>query len=282
MSYSAHQLRDFSYIFSRSNATRWLKGDFSYFDALLERHNMLKRYKSKSYYKVLRDTYKVLKTHYPNEYLLKNEFLNKWLINQLGNCDSKIFSEFRIGNAIADLAMFNGSSKAFEIKTILDNDSRLKNQLNQYKKIFNEVYLIIPSECLDKYIDYDKDVGVISYDCKLGSFALIVKATNDISIDVNVLMQVLRTKEYLWIVNQHCDVVPSMNAFNQFEISKEIISGIPSEKLNALFLDVIKKRNSTESFLKNKYKFLNQLSLSLNMDEKEIETMIMQLETQTL
>lgn len=249
---------------------------------LLERHNMLKRYKSKSYYKVLRDTYKLLKAHYPNEYLLKNEFLNKWLINQLGNCDSKIFSEFRIGNAIADLAMFNGSSKAFEIKTILDNDSRLKNQLNEYKKIFNEVYLIVPSECLEKYIDYDKDVGVISYDSKLGCFALIVEATNDISIDVNVLMGVLRTKEYLWIVNQHCAVVPSMNAFNQFEISKEIISCIPSEKLNALFLDVIKKRNSTESFLKNKYKFLNQLSLSLNMDEKEIETMIMQLETQTM
>jgi hypothetical protein len=33
------------------------------------------------------------------------------------NPDVKWFNEFKVGNSIADLAMFNGKSIAFEIKT---------------------------------------------------------------------------------------------------------------------------------------------------------------------
>lgn len=282
MLYSTSQLRDLSFVFSRSEAIRWFKGDFSTLNNKLERHNMLVRYENKSYSEMLIETYKLMANHYQNEYFLKNEFLNKWLINELGKSESILFSEFRIGNAIADLAMFNGRSKAFEIKTLLDNNSRLTRQLAEYKKIFNEVYLIVPEECLEKYINYDREIGVISYNAQKRVFKLQVMAKENISIDIDVLMQVLRTKEYLWIVNQYCKDVPLMNAFNQFEISKNIISAIPRKELNSLFLEVMKKREINSYFVKNKYKFLNQLSLSLNLKKVDIDVMIRHLKTQTL
>lgn len=51
--------------------------------------------------------------------------------------------------------MFNGKSKVFEIKTILDKEYRLSNQLQEYKKLFNEVYIIVPRELLSKYFEFD-------------------------------------------------------------------------------------------------------------------------------
>ena len=120
MTFTSNQLRDFSTLFSRSEVNRWLKGDFNSIDIKLERYNLIEKNKGNSYLKFLRNTYHILEKNYPNEYVLKNEFLNKWLKKELGTNNSAIFNEFRIGKAIADLAMFNGISKVFEIKTILD------------------------------------------------------------------------------------------------------------------------------------------------------------------
>ena len=135
MKYTSNQLRDFSTLFLRSEVNRWMNGDFNSIDIKLKRYDLVELNKGKSYLNFLRNTYQVLEKNYPNEYILKNEFLNKWLRNELGDNNSVIFNEFRIGKAIADLAMFNGISKVFEIKTILDKEYRLSNQLEEYKKI---------------------------------------------------------------------------------------------------------------------------------------------------
>jgi len=76
--------------------------------------------------------------------------LTDWLIPDLKNNKATIFSEFRVGKSVADLAIFNGSSKVFEIKTEFDSDIRLEIQLKNYKKIFNEVFLIITESKLFK------------------------------------------------------------------------------------------------------------------------------------
>ena len=199
MKYTSNQLRDFSTLFLRSEVNRWMNGDFNSIDIKLKRYDLVELNKGKSYLNFLRNTYQVLEKNYPNEYILKNEFLNKWLRNELGDNNSVIFNEFRIGKAIADLAMFNGISKVFEIKTILDKEYRLSNQLEEYKKIFNEVYIIVPSVLLTKYLNYDESVGVITYDSTSKKFELIRKAESIFNIDSNTLMEVLHTKEYLKI-----------------------------------------------------------------------------------
>ena len=72
--------------------------------------------------------------------------------------------------------MFNGTSKVFEIKTILDKEYRLSNQIQEYKKIFNEVYIIVPKQQVLKYLNYDNSVGVVTYDSILKKFELYRKA----------------------------------------------------------------------------------------------------------
>lgn len=274
MSLKSNQLRDFSSLFMRSEVRRWLKNDYRSIDMKLNRYNIFEKNKGNSYLLVLRNLYALLSTHYPNEYILKNEFLNKWLINELGNCNSIIFNEFRVGKAIADLAMFNGISKVFEIKTILDKEYRLSNQLLEYKKIFNEVYIIVPLVQLPKYLNYDKTTGIIVYDNNSKNFNLIRLSEINYNIDADVIMEVLHTKEYIKIATDYFQEIPKMNSFDQFDICKGLISKIPNEELNKIFINCMKSRKIHNLFFNKINSEFNQICLSLNLKQSEIDTMI--------
>lgn len=282
MNYSLNQLRDFSSLFQRSEVNRWFKDDFESIDLKLKRNKLSEKNKGNSYLTVLKQTYKLLEKHYPNEYIIKNEFLTQWLKEELGNSTSIIFNELRIGKAIADLAMFNGKSKAFEIKTILDKESRLSNQLQEYKKLFNEVYIIVPNELIAKYIDFDKNIGIITYDSNSKKFKLIQNATFNNNIEVNVLMEVLHTKEYLDIVKKYFVETPEMNSFNQFNICKELIAKIPKEELNKLFISKMKERQVNNLFFNKINREFNQICLSLNLEKTERNNLIEKLKTNTI
>lgn len=282
MSLSINQLRDYSTLFSRSEVNRWLKGDFYSINIKIERYNLIEQYKGNSYLNFLRNTYRILEKNYPNEYVLKNEFLNNWLKKELGTDKSVIFNEFRIGKAIADLAMFNGVSKVFEIKTILDKEYRLSNQLQEYKKIFNEVYIIVPKILLSKYSSYDSSVGIISFDSSSKRFELVQKAKRVNKVDSSTLMEVLHTKEYLEISKAYFGQLPEMNSFNQFEICRELISKIPQVDLNNLFLSTMKKRNINNQFFNKVNNEFNQICLSLNLKKQERKNLINVLKINTI
>lgn len=279
MSFTTNQLRDISSLFSRSEVYRWFQDDFKSIELKLARYNLLEKNRGNSYLNVLRKTYQVLEKHYPNEYILKNEFLNQWLKKELGNGQSVIFNELRIGKAIADLAMFNGISKVFEIKTILDKEYRLSSQLQEYKKLFNEVYIIIPKFLLPKYKGYGDDIGIITYDNNSKDFNLVQKAERNNSIDSDTIMEVLHTKEYLEITKRYYKKLPEINAFTQFGVCKKLISSIPNLELNELFIETMKKRNINNLFFNKLNSEFNQICLSLNLNKSDRDRLISNLKT---
>jgi len=270
--YSINQLRDYSSLFTRSEISRLMDNDFSSVNLKIDRYALGKKFKGDSYLKFFKKVYKILEKFYPNEYIFKNQFLNTWLKEELGSKDSIIFNELRLGKSIADLAMFNGISKAFEIKTILDKDYRLSGQLNTYKKVFNEVYIIIPAALIGKYEAYDEEVGIILYEGM--EFILARKAKRNELADHELLMGMLHTKEYRQIVTRYYSELPEMNAFSQFEICKSLISMIPYKELNVLFLEVIKQRKLNRSFFSVANIEFNQICLSLNLCEKQKKLLI--------
>jgi Mor family transcriptional regulator len=282
MSFPTNQLRDFSSLFSRSEVYRWLKNDFESINIKLKRYSLFEKNQGNSYLDILKKTYKLLEKHYPNEYIIKNEFLNQWLKKELGNNNSVIFNELRIGKAIADLAMFNGVSKVFEIKTILDKEYRLSSQLQEYKKLFNEIYIIVPKVQLSKYLEYDKHIGVITYDSDFKRFDLVQKSILNNAIDKSALMEVLHTKEYLKITKSYYSELPEMSTFTQFEICKKLIANIPNKTLNKLFLEVMKERKINNLFFNKVNSEFNQICLSLNLKITERDSLINKLKTNTV
>lgn len=276
MEYQNNQLRDYSSLFSRGEVLSWLKMDFASINYKIERYdgNWLKSKKS-TYLEYLKYVYSVLAVNYQNEYIFKNEFLNKWLISELGETNSQIFSEFRVGGSIADLVMFNGCSKVFEIKTELDTDVRLNLQLVNYRKTFNEVYLIVPESKLSIYKKYDKTVGLITYNSsRENTFTLFRNAKTNFEIEPTIIMTILHSKEYKSIVKKHYGYLPEMTSFSQFRICSELIFEIPKTKLNQLFIAEIKKRGTSNALSSRYYKEFNQLFLALKMNRNTKSKMI--------
>jgi len=280
--YNNHQLRDYSTLFSRNEVLSWSKMDFTSINFKIERYdaNWFKSNKA-TYLDYLKFVYSVLARNYQNEYIFKNEFLNEWLLSELGEDNSKIISEFRIGKSVADLAMFNGHSKIFEIKTEFDSDIRLPVQLENYKKVFNQIFIIIPECKISIYEKYDNAVGLITFNSKKdNSFNLHRQASINLEIDPMALMSILHTNEYKSIVRNHFGYLPVLTSFNQYKICSEMINEIPKIELNKLFIAQIKKRGPGNALSSRYYKEFNQLFLALKMNRTERNKMIDLLKTQ--
>ena len=241
-SYSQNQLRDYSSLFLRNEAKLWMKNDFTSIKCKIERYDEhWISFSNTTYYDYLKHIYSILEKHYQNEYVLKNSFLTEWLIQELGQTNSKAYSEYRVGNAIADIAIFNGNSKVFEIKTEYDNDSRLELQLENYRKAFNQIFLIVPETKLHLYKKYDSAIGIITYKrSQTQKFILYRNAINDTEIDAETIMHILHTNEYKAIIKSHFGEIPQMTSFNQFSICSDIIRQIPNQDLNRLFIKFMK------------------------------------------
>jgi hypothetical protein len=255
--------------------------DFSSINYKIERYDE-KWLKSKdfTYLDYLKYIYSILANNYQNEYVFKNEFLNNWLINELGETNSQIFSEFRVGNSIADLVMFNGCSKIFEIKTELDSDARLTLQLENYKKAFNQIFLIIPKSKLNSYLKQESSIGLITYDPNAdNSFSLYRDAEVNFEIEQSAIMSILHSNEYKSIVRKHYGNLPQMTSFNQYKVCSEMIFEIPIVILNKLFIDAMKMRSSSNVLSSRYYKELNQLFLALKMNQDKKNKLIDALKT---
>lgn len=270
------QLRDYSSLFSRSAALSWLKNDFSSIDYKINRYDYKWYNLDKvTYLDYLKYVYSILELNYQNEYIFKNSFLNEWLIKEVGEQSSKIFSEFRIEKSVADLAMFNGNSKAFEIKTEYDSDSRLSLQIENYRKIFNQTFLIVPESKLSIYEKYDDNIGIIVLSSNdKQRFSLYRNAVIDLKVDASAVMNVLHSGEYKSIVNQFYGDLPKMTSFSQFKICSDLIKQIPNYELNKLFIEQIKSRGSNNNLSTSYYKEFNQLCLALKMSKSERNQMI--------
>jgi hypothetical protein len=271
--YTISELRDYSSLFARGEVSRWCKKDFSSIRIKISRHTPEVLGQQYTYLSYLKYVYSVIERHYRNEYVYKNEFISKWLLKEVGTEKSVLYSEFKMGKAIGDLVMFNGCSKVFEIKTLLDGERRLASQLPEYFKLFNEVYLIVPESKVGKYCLIEPTTGIISYGGRKGAFSLVREASFNNYLDVEVLMQVLHTKEYVSIVEKHYGSKPIFNDFNKFEVCKQLMKDIPSERLNELFILAMKARKRHHEIGKTEKQF-NQLFLSLNYSVKERKALL--------
>lgn len=273
-SYSQNQLRDYSSVFSRSAALAFLKDDLSLLDYKIDRYDKSwRKKKSATYLHYIKHLYKIIEANYQNEYIYKNSILNNWLLKELGETDSKIFSEYRVGNAIADLVIFNGRSKAFEIKSELDSGKRLNLQLENYRKAFNEIYLVIPELKWVSYSHYDDSVGIITFD-RNDEFSIKRKAQLNETVCADTIMHILRTSEYKAIVKSYFGDLPKMTSFTMFDICFRLIRDIPSKELSRLFIAQMKKRPLYSKLSPKIHKELNQLNLALNLTEEKKRKLI--------
>jgi hypothetical protein len=268
-----NRLRSYASIFSSTSFARLLKNeDFDFINKKIERYDsnkVGKRFITYSDY--IKYTYNALIKEYRCEYIYKNEIINELLLKKYGTIDTIAINEFKVGNSVADMVLFNGTSKAFEIKTELDSEKRLSGQLNDYTQLFKECYIVTHESLAAKYLSKNERIGVISITANGNSFKMeeVRKAIISDEIDAGILMRSLRTPEYKNIITNYFGELPNVNSFKMFDECAILMSQIPNNTLNSLFISELKKRTTNTQILKTFYSELRQLCLSLNINQTE-------------
>jgi hypothetical protein len=169
--------------------------------------------------------------------------------------------------------MINGTSKVFEIKTELDSSKRLQGQLLDYSLVFDELYIVTHHELTEKYLDINPSIGVIELTEKPRSLKMreIRPAKKNREVCFEAVIRSIRTEEYKNIVKKYFEELPDMDSFNMFKICQKLMSEIPSDKLNTLFIEQLKKRKSNTHILNGFNKELRQIGLALKLDLKNQE-----------
>lgn len=269
------RLRSYSSVFSRSVFFDILEfGDFSRINWLLENDEYSRGFSTYSDYLI--HLYSLLKNEYRCEYFFKNEIISKYIIKKLGTHNSIIFNEFRVGESIADLAMMNGESKAFEIKTEYDSPKRLLKQLDDYHRIFNKVYLVTYFNQLGQYLDIIPDyIGVLVMRIHRNQVSIETyrEAKYCMELDCDMLIRCLRISEYKNIFRTYYNSLPTGNS-DLYVSCLEAIRKIPKPVLNNLFLEEIKKRQSLTQALSDIPIEFRQMCLSLNLSLKKTKNLL--------
>lgn len=191
-------------------------------------------------YENVHDAYnKVLLRYYPNEICVKSNFINKVLMKERNHIT--IF-ELPIGSSRADLCKVNGKSIAYEIKTDLDNYSRLNKQLNDYSEIFDEIYVICSENNLKEISSIIPiNCGIFTYVAtKRGAyhFSLVRESSENLLINSQKQLQLLRCREYY----DYFDLSGCTNSDTIPNVIDYIINKYNSETINNIFKLILKER----------------------------------------
>lgn len=212
--------------------------------------------------------YSEMKKYYRNEYVYKNTIITDLIKKHRFNT-SVIFNEFKVGRSIADLVFLNGTDRVFEIKTELDNDTRLKNQILDYQKAFSRVFVVIPELYLDKYFEeLSPTIGIIIM-TKRGALKTLRDAIEDKShFDSEVMMKCLRKQEYTDIIRRFYPI-PDVPSIRYFRDCLSLFNQIPMDSLHPLFIKVLKmRRQGRMSYLRDDVpNYLKYLLINLDFDE---------------
>jgi len=181
--------------------------------------------------------------------------------------------EFRVGLSKADLAVFNGTSTAYEIKTELDSPARLESQLADYSKFFDFIYVVTYSGFLksaEKIIP--SHVGIYLRN-ENGDFELYREAiSNKENISHETLMASLRKPEYTSIIQSEYGFVPDVPNTKYYSECETLFKNLDIEIVHKNVVKILQSRQIKQSQIEMIASFpesLKSLSLTKRYSEKE-------------
>lgn len=271
------RLRDMSSVFSRNAFVDVLRfDDYTRFNWLIYRYKDLK---CATYLDLINKSYSIISKYYACEYVYKNELI-RLLLKKYGTKDTAYFSEFRVGGSVADMVMFNGESKAFEIKTEYDNLRRLNKQMGDYGRFFDKCYVVIPENRLSLYCGIiEPTTGIITMRRCGGRIILteIKEALQNEEFDSKTLVSCLRIAEYKNIVLSLGVSLDGVAGYDLYKYCREVISAADPDVIRTFFLREIKKRKNNTALLRRYPMPIRQIMLSLNLTEQKAKKLMLQL-----
>lgn len=237
-------LRSLSQIFSPSNFKRIVRRrDYHATAYRIKKYTYIKE--DITNFDALNLIYKSLLKSYRNEYVYKNTLLNKLLIKEYGFKNTVALNEFRIGSSIADFVLLNGEARIYEIKTELDNLTKLDKQISEYCKFGNKVYIVTSAKHLEKLLETYANTTIGIIELTQGNTLKTVKSasSNEACFDCDVLFKTLRKQEYISLIKSHFNSIPDLPNTKIFKECLKICKTIEVAEFQRLVLKKLKQRN---------------------------------------
>ncbi|WP_246792531.1 sce7726 family protein [Burkholderia perseverans] len=139
---------------------------------------------------------------YRNEFVYKTEIASRIVFGRHSPNTASLHVELPVGRSIVDVAVFNGTSTAYEIKTEFDTPRRLTTQTSDYLAAFDRVCLVTHPRCAESYAEIvDPRVGVLVL-TERGSLRQIRKpSTNRQNVTPKTIFSCLQRAEYVEAVS---------------------------------------------------------------------------------
>ncbi|GKT21078.1 sce7726 family protein [Acidovorax sp. SUPP3334] len=218
---------------------------------------------------VLQLAYERLHKDYRFEYIYKNEIASKIVFAKHSPRTASMVSELRTGSSILDVAVFNGTSTAYEIKTEYDSLARLPEQLKDYLQVFDLVNVVTHPDAAQQVMNIaPSSVGVMVLG-KRGRLSVVRDASsNAASTNPAAIFRTLRRQEYLNVLSKTHQWRGEVPAGQLYAEALERFQELPPLLAHELAVSELRKRTATEelvSFLCRLPFCLRTLGLSENL-----------------
>lgn len=232
-----------------------------------------------TYYDFFEHLYDAMIESYRNEFIYKNEIVNKILLGKYSLNTTTIFNEFRIGKSIADLVMLNGTSVVFEIKTEYDSPERLLTQISEYRKSFLNIIIVTHHSVVEKYksflLRYDLDnIGLLALTPRKTLTEVIKPTEDDRNLDISYMFKCLRKDEYLKVIKKHFGFVPDVPNTKIFKECYRLSLEIDKLEFHNYMFHYLKKRSLNEKKILSSTQiptFLKHIAISSNFKKRDLE-----------
>lgn len=155
-------------------------------------------------------------------------------------------TELRTGDRKADVVLFNGTSRAYEIKTERDDLSRLPAQLAAFRRVFAEVVVLCDERLADDVLKLAPcDVGVEVLQRGRGSIRSIRRPTPDVNrFEPLLALDSMTRSEAVAVLAMVNRPVPSVPNGRMYAVLREAFSTLPQADTHSAFVDVMKRSRS--------------------------------------
>lgn len=213
---------------------------------------------------------------YRCEYVYKNAIVNHILKTHKRADNAVVLNEFKTGSSIADIAIFNGESVAFEVKTGLDSDRRIALQLNNYETIFDKTYIVTDESCIEKYANINTRIGLylLVINGKNVKIELRREAITSGRLDIDILMRSLNTTEYKNMIIEAFGELPNVNSFKMYRECLALMKTLPKEYVRSMAISQFKKRKMNFDAYKLYTNELRHICVGLDLDRKRYANLI--------
>ncbi|UBZ15789.1 sce7726 family protein [Flagellimonas marinaquae] len=230
-------------------------------------------------FELFEQAFSILKSRqHRNEYIYKAALTNKILLGIHSLNTASMLTEFRTGKCIADTVILNGTGTVYEIKSERDNLSKLRNQIDEYLKVFAKVNVIIGENHFKNAVNilpHEVGISVLTSRHQISTLREGIEAPERTVPEA--IFDAIQLREAKMILRSLGLNVPEVPNTQSYKVLKEIFVKLPSQEAHNGMVEVLKKtRNlvSLKSLMENLPPSLQAAVLSTTIRKRDFNKLV--------